>query len=178
VVVVADEEVDHNIVGYSNGPGEETQLLHPMFRSSLHKKPGQSEYLKNQRPNIRMMIRKNKLVPDVQIDTSLWQNMLQKLGLHASTEISHDVKVKYEIPYCPSAQELENVINEWDVSHSSKWDDVGFKLIGESETYWLSHSISKETIELDIRRENAEVVNGESLLSSLSLIRNSMIALL
>jgi hypothetical protein len=178
VVVVEDEEVDHNIVGYSNSIGDEVLSLHPIFKSSLHKKPGQSDYLKNNISNIIKMIRKNKLVPNVQIDTTLWQSILQTFGLACSTEITHDVKIKYEIPYSPSIQELDDIISEWDSSHNSKWDDVGFKLTGETETYWLSHSISKETVELDVNRENAEVVNGESLLSCLSNIRSSLISLL
>jgi hypothetical protein len=176
VVIADDPEVDHNIVGYSISPGAEVQVLHPIFRSSLHKKPGKLDYLKTQRPIIRKVIRKNKLSHNVQIDVAFWQSLLQKVGLHSVTEIAHDVKVKYEIPYCPSDEELESIITTWDISHNSKWDDIGFELTGESEIYWLSDSISKETMDLEVRRENAEVVNGESILSSLVHVRSSLIA--
>jgi len=176
VVVTDDPEVDHKIIGYSKGQGEEVQPLHPLFRSSLKKKPGQLDFLRAQRVNIRKVIRKNKLSHKVQVDIALWQSLLQKLGLHTVTDNSQDVKVKYEIPFSPSSEELEGMISGWDSNHNSKWDDVGFELTGQQEVYWLSHSISKESVELDVRRDNAEVVNGDSIVTSLVQLRSALLA--
>ena len=43
------------------------------------------------------------------------------------------------------------------------------------EFYWFSHSLAKRTIELDITRENIEIVNAKSLLNSVTRSRDVLL---
>ncbi len=69
------------------------------------------------------------------------------------------------------------MVEEWEENHESKWDDIGFKLSGVTEIRWLSHSIAKTEYDLDVERNNDEIVNAQSLLDSLTQNRNVILGL-
>ncbi len=77
------------------------------------------------------------------------------------------------MPLCPTEGQLNSIIDEWASSNNeSKWDDVGFLFDGEgNRVRWLSNSIAKGELELDVQRENDEIVESDSLLNALSQVR-------
>ncbi len=101
--------------------------------------------------------------------------MLVKLGVQTPPQLNHEVKVKYEFSITPEEAELNSIIAEWENNHDTKWDNAGFKLKGDDEIYWLSHSLAKQTIELDITRENKEIVNAQSLLNAVITNRQTLL---
>lgn len=170
-----DDEVDHSIAGYRKDEESDLLNLNPMFKSFLLRKPGKIEFLTENREHIRTIYRKNVLNPQSQVDASLLNKMLVKLGIQDPPALQHDIKVKYEFNHTPEEAELDSIIAEWENEHESKWDDVGFKLKGDDEIHWLSHSLAKRTIELDVVRENAEIINAESLLQAVHQNRQTLL---
>jgi hypothetical protein len=177
-VVVEENEDGAKIFGYSNNEND-TQHLRAEFRSDLYNKPGQVEALRNSASEITKIIRKNRLRPQVALHRSVWQKMLE--GLRVSQEsrtLTADVKIKYEIPFRPTVEQFDGMVAEWEENHESKWDDIGFKLSGDNEIRWLSHSIAKSEYNLDVQRNNDEIVDAQSLLDSLTQIRSIILGLI
>ncbi len=170
--VVTEEKDDGiEIVGYSNND-EEVYNLNPHFTSFLYKMPGRIEYIKNNVDSIKKIIRKNELNPQVVLHRNLWQKMLEALRIVPSNNIlTTQVKIKYEIPFTPNREEIEEMVAEWKANHESKWDDIGFKFEGDAKIIWLSHSIAKDEFEINVTRDNDEIVEAESLLNALIDIR-------
>lgn len=173
-----DEEADHSIVGYSPGENMVPLNLNPMFKSYQYKKQGKIDFLTQNREQIRTIFRKNVLNPQSQVDVSLLNKMLVQLGIQVPPELDHDINVKYEFNYTPEETELASIITAWEDYHDTKWEDVGFKLKGNNDIYWLSHSLAKQTIELDVVRENAEIINVDSLLNAINQSREILLAVL
>jgi len=69
------------------------------------------------------------------------------------------------------------MVQEWEENHESKWDDIGFKLSGDNEIRWLSHSVAKSEYELDVERDNDEIVDAQSLLNALTQNRDIILGL-
>lgn len=176
-VVVEEDDDGAEILGYSNN-GDEILHLRPDFKSFLYKKPGQVEALRNTINSVTKVIRKNRLSPRVALHRNIWQKMLEGLGVRPEErELTADVKIKYEIPFNPTPEQFDEMVQEWEENHESKWDDIGFKLSGDNEIRWLSHSVAKSEFELDVERDNDEIVDAQSLLNTLTQNRNVILGL-
>jgi len=139
----------------------------------LYKKPGKIEYIKQNIGSIKKIIRKNELNPQIELDRTLWQKLLGSFNVQREeNNLTAGIKVKYEIPFTPSETEIENIINDWEEHHESKWDDVGFKFESDSQIKWLSHSVAKDEFEIDVTRDNDEIIKAQSLLDALTEQRN------
>lgn len=177
-VHISEGEEVVEIEGYSEDGGE-PRHLYPDFKSYLYKKAGEIEALRNANDQIYKIIRKNKLTPQVALHRNLWQKLLEGVGLSdEENNLVADVKIKYEFPYTPSEEEFDAIVAEWETEHETKWDDVGFKLTGDPRPRWLSHSIAKSQYELDVERDNDEIVDAQSLLTELTRQRNIILALI
>lgn len=175
VVISDDRDVDHSIAGYRYDQNSEIMHLRPAYISSLLRHPGSAQLIVNNRAVIRKIIRKNLLLPHTIRDRTLVRNLLVGLGIQEPQPLQEEIKVKYEFEHTPTAEELESIIVAWGNEHETRWDDVGFQFQGESEIHWLSHAFTKHETELDVTRENAEIVNAESLLRELSRQRRSLL---
>ena len=176
-VITEENDDGADISGYAI-EGEEPQNLNPEFKSFLYRKPGQIEAIRNAHDLITKVIRKNKLVPQIALHRSVWQRLLEGVGLaNNENEFTEDVKIKYEFPFTPSIQEFNAMVEKWEDEHETKWDDIGFKLSGDPQIRWLSHSIAKSDYELDVVRDNDEIVDAQSLLNALSQMRNVILSL-
>ncbi|MCU7839182.1 MAG: hypothetical protein KZQ94_07365 [Candidatus Thiodiazotropha sp. (ex Troendleina suluensis)] len=177
VVDEDDEEVEHAVIGYQENDESEIINLNPLFKSVVLRKAGKIEFIKENRNRIRKMIRKNLLSPKVQDTKGLFDRFMINLGLQQAPQLVADIKAKYEVSYNPDEEELERIINRWEESHETKWDDVGFKMERDKGTHWLSHSLIKYDLKLDVERENLEVVNSASLLNAITENRNALLGL-
>jgi len=70
------------------------------------------------------------------------------------------------------------IIKEWSENDDRQWDDFGFKLKGDPKTHWLSHAIARNNFDLEVKRENDEVVDTDSLLQALYRARSKIMGLL
>lgn len=171
-------DADINIVGYSDSSDGELQHLHPYYRASMVRKPGQISFIKSQSKKIRKIVRHNRLTPNLQVNQDLWQKALLGLGLKKQKKLDSNVNFSYEFSYTPTEQEVEEMVSEWEKSHDSKWDDIGFLLRGEQAPRWLSNSVARSEFELKVKRLDEEIVEAKSLLKALSDDRDLILALL
>ncbi len=177
-VVTEETEEGVEIVGYSNND-DETYNLAADFKSYLYRKPGQIEYIRQNIDSIKKIIRKNELNPQIVLHRELWQKILESLRIvPRENTLSEEVKIKYEIPFTPNEEEINEIIAEWEENHESKWDDVGFKFESDAQIRWLSHSVAKDEYDLDVTRDNDEIVEAESLLSALTESRTVILRLI
>jgi hypothetical protein len=179
-----DESDECEIAGYRRSSKEIITKLFPQFRSSRYRKPGQIEFIQENCHNIRKIVQKNLLSPYVKApDLSFIHRLFRRFhGLDKLDGTQEEVRFKYEIEYSPTPDELGHIIETWTENEnneeSTKWDDIGFQFINDSETYWLSHSSVRDEIEIDVKRDNEEVVNAASLLNALHGRRRHLLKIL
>jgi hypothetical protein len=65
------------------------------------------------------------------------------------------------------ALRIENMFEAWEEENDSKWDDFGVKITGHPDIHWVSHTLARQEFDLDVVRDNDEVVNTISLLDAL-----------
>ncbi len=177
-VLSDDGDADFNVVGYSEKDGDDPMNLHPQFRASIVRKPGQIDYILEQKDKIRKVTRHNRLSPKIVECQELWQKALLNLGLKKQRRLDSEVNFSYEFSFTPSEAELKEMISEWEEGHDSKWDDIGFTLKNEQVPRWLSNSLARDRFELDVKRIDEEIVDSKSLLEQLTDKKDLIIGLL
>jgi len=178
VVLADDGESDFNVAGYSEKDGDDPLNLYSQFKTSIVRKPGQIDYILEQKDQIRKITRHNKLSPKIAESQEFWQKALLHLGLKKQRNLNSEVKFSYEFSFIPSETELKEMIAEWNRSHDSKWDDIGFTLQGEQDPRWLSNSLARDQFELDVKRIDEEIVDAKSMLEQLTEKRDLILGLL
>jgi hypothetical protein len=157
------------LVGYRKGVNDKPEPLHPRFQTSLSRNPGRIEYILDNYQEITKLIRKDTINFKIPENINLIQKFFLLSGLTSSAINEQEIKEKYEIHYTPLRNELEEMINEYLEGNSeSKWDDLGFVFQGDTTPKWLSNSLARGKFQLDIVRENREIINTNSLLESLT----------
>ena len=164
---VDDDNIE--ILGYRENVNDEIQNLFPSFRSKLLRKPGEIELIRQRRANIRKMIRKSELNLEIDEDIDLLQRMLLKFGvINNDHPENNNLSINYSFNYNPTEEELNEIIDSAIEEGLSWTNDYGFQFVGKNEVYWLSNSIVKHDLNLNIERDNDEIVNLNSLSTQLT----------
>ena len=73
--------------------------------------------------------------------------------------------------------QLQAIVDAWQ-GEDHDANNYGFDLKGESgSTYWLDHAFVKDTVTVDVQRQNEEVVTAVSLLEGLRRHRRHLLGL-
>lgn len=168
------------IIGYAENDTSPPEHLYPKFDTSLYKKKvNHIDFIKNNYMNIKKIIRKDLINMKIKQDDEMFKTFLERLHLQKPVIIEEKMKVKYEINYTPSSDELSHMIDSWLQSHDNeeKWDDIGFVLKNQTDKiYWLSHELPRDEFTLDLKRESNGIINAQSLLSELVNNRDFIIS--
>lgn len=157
------------IVGYRENANDAIQELFPSFRSKMLRKSGEIELIKQKRASIRKMIRKSELDLQIDEDKNLLQKMLSKFGITGNDDPGNNsLNVNYSFNFNPTEDELNEIIEQALDEGLTRTNDYGFQFVGKSEVCWLSNSIVKHEVNLDIQRDNDEIVNLQSLANNLT----------
>ncbi len=171
---------DLQIDGYRRSLSDPVTQLSPRFRSCVFTKPGDHEFLIQNAPKIRKILRKTKLELQTPEDLQLWQQMWRKIRPEHTTQQTDPLSIQYEMKASLTSQEIAEIIatqtSQTGVNES--WDDIGFVLAGENTPRWLSKSYARDDFDLNFTRENLEIVNLESLLAALNQRRTAILSLL
>lgn len=178
-VVLAEEEAepgDINIMGYQAGPGADVTHYRPQFKTELLRKPGPIDFLLERAERIRKVSKKGVLDIAERPKRALWQTLLEHMHLDTPAARPHEVKVNYELEVNGlSPDQLQAIVDAW---HDEDQDanNYGFDLKGESgHTYWLDHAFVKETVTVDVQRQNEEIVTAASLMDALRRHRRHLL---
>lgn len=168
---IDDDNVE--IAGYREDIYSDIQELSPSFRAKLLRKGGEVDLIRQKRVSIRKLIRKSILNLEIEEEHTLMRSMLQKLGIiQNANNGNQDLNVKYSFPFTPSHDELSAIIDNAFEEGMSWTNDVGFQFVGKNDVVWLSNSIVKHDLNLEIERDNDEIVNLNSLANQLTAQRN------
>lgn len=176
-VMYEDENGDIEIEGYQLSANDDIQELRPSFVSRPLRQSGEIDLLRRKRNKIRKVVRKSILDLGDGENLSLWQRMLDHLGVGENNPDREEVRVEYSFPLTPTQEEFNNIIETWEESGMSWWNDVGFKFESENQIRWLSNALVKHTLAIDVQRDNDETVNTDSLFENLTTNRTMLINL-
>lgn len=169
---------DMNINGYRASPTDPVENFSPRYKSFVFTKPGEHELLIQQAHRITKVLRRTYLELQTPEDLDVWQKLWRKL--HQQQTVTTDtVSLQYEMKSSLSREAVQDIIQANDADSSeSTWDDIGFQLSGESSPRWLNKSYARDKFDLDIARQNAELVNLDSLFDALTQRRTAILSLL
>ncbi len=179
-----DEETGiDTVLGYSDsGNADDLDSAKPHFRAAAWKKNGNLDFIRQQRPDIRKLVRKDELNFSFQESVSLWQRIWRNVaGEDASPQLDGTHRLSLEIDFTPTEVELEKVIEHWEEDQQNtvgQYQDVGFKLHGDQKTHWLSKALASEVFELDITYASGPLADTDVLLTQLGRRRRQILALL
>lgn len=155
---------DLRLVGYRAAAADDPQDLFPRFQATMVTKRGPRQELLDNVSNITKVHRKTVLKLNRPEPVAVFQRLLRLAGLSGVPAHRDQVKLAYEMPVQLTRDELEEIIDSHDAEDfTSDWEDVGLQLRGEANVKWLNRAIARDDFDLDVERDNAEVVNGPSL---------------
>jgi len=107
----------------------------------------------------------------------MFQKFLVWITGERPPELEHTTNFRAEMLFNPTEDQLEHVINRWQQTSINNWNNVGFKLKGNSAIIWLSGLLVRKTEQLEVERTNG-VLDGAALLTQLIGRRPQLLALL
>lgn len=174
-----DESINAKVLGYQEN--EEKGIcskVSPVFRTSVKRIEGELEFIRRNCNKITKILRKDCLHTMESDDIGFLLKLLSNMGLKRKTIVSNETRIKYELPINNlEEQELNDIIKNWS-EDKEKWSDVGFKIDGEPEPKWLSHSIVKEEIEINADKTEKGILKAESLLNEIIDHKEKLIPLI
>lgn len=173
---VDDEGNTHDQIVYKINEDDEPLMLTAYFETRLVRNKTNIALLIENFDSIRKIHKHNEIPFFTHESKTYWQKFST-----FSNKKDDELKARYslEMKYQPSTEdEIRTIIEDWEQNHkSTKWEDLGFSILGKSSPIWLSGTIARNDFELDIRRRKDEVVEPQMLLEQLSKIESSILKL-
>lgn len=163
-------ELDIEVLGYSRRPTDPPSALTPLFRTGVHNLPGQLDDIRAHVTSIARVATKAKLDFRSQERMDFFKGLLTQVGLRERQNPVQPVKIRYHVDVNLSLDELNRIIDTWrENGNRGGASDIGFAYSGDLQKFhWLSKSICRTTVGLDVERANAEVVDAASLFGQLT----------
>ena len=176
-----NENGEIEILGYKeneNKPHEKN--ISPYFHASRAEDKEEINFINENRTKIRKLVRKESIEYSSNIRLNIMKNLLIHMGVKKPVTKTEKIKIKYEIDYSPSEEELFQLINNWEAEKTDKYDDTGFQFQGDEpgKTHWLSGSISRIKKDFSIDYYDDEVINPKILLEVLNSNQSDLIKVL
>lgn len=163
------QDADGNIQGYEAAEPISGRA-YPRFKVSPYAKMGEVDLILRSREKIRKIVRSGTLRPSNHVDVPAWAGFLAFFrGAERSRRMTGEHKVKIELEYTPTAEELDRMVQvELSLDRNREWGGLGVVLQGEGgRIRWVSHSLARDTFEFDVRLNRSGVVLADSLMESL-----------
>lgn len=170
-----DDQGQRAIVGYRPDPNTAPMNLRARFKTEVYQKPGPIDEIIHRAQSIRKLERKTTLSLSIQPEKVLFQQLLQAFHLSSHQTHLQEATIKYQVEVDGlSQEEVEQVVSEWREEESED-SDYGFVFRGDSTIHWLGKEYVRETLQLDIERDNSEIVRPEVLLRELGRHKRSLL---
>lgn len=164
VVIGNNSDGITKVVGYRENEKSEPLHAEVYFQSYLYENPGEIDLIKNNIKRVNRIHRKAVLDYKVALDLEMWQKLINKLGIQHPVNAVTTQKLKYEMPIDLNAKEFNEIVDLWKIERDEEYSDFGFSFSGESsKIHWLSKSIARADLEVNITRKDREIVNLKSL---------------
>lgn len=158
---------------------DDPQNLRAMFNFNIIRSSHQIDKLIADHKKITKVVKHNKL----SVADTLKLGWSSKLSISIfdkqKPKIDGDVKFTFEYPYTPTnAKELRDFIKDWELNYTgSMWDNIGFKLHGESQTIWLNDMNARNKFDLFLSRNKQNIIDPIALFSELERISSNILLL-
>lgn len=175
------EEQDGELVttGFRENASSET-FVKARARIALvpHRREAERQFILDRAAQIRRIEKKGVLQLTTREDRAIWQRFLDAFHVDEPAVRPHEVKMSFEVEVDGlTREEVEAVMGNYDEEDGQ--NDYGFKFKGEgSQTHWLGKEIAHDSVDVDVRRLNPEMVNPEDLAGELDRLRTRLLALL
>lgn len=176
-VASVKKEGDEVVVkGYKDAAGVVQTKLYPRFALSLLRLTDQAAFIKANATKVRKIVR-TKLLDVVANpkDMTAWQTFIGYLGLAKHAAPKTDMRIRYEVDVKPTKQEISTLVDQFSDDVEIGLDDVGFVFVGETDIHWLSNSIARSEIELNVQSENG-VFSADVLAKALGPAKANLVA--
>lgn len=155
----------------------EDTKIRPSFKSSPARLDGKIDHLRKNWSQITKITRKSTLKPSIKQDLSFLQRMVRSND-PTETKNQNEIKIKSELSYQPTQKELEAIISDWEnTSTHSSWNNVGFNIRGETDILWLSHTLVKMTLNLNVIRDKNGTIPLKALSDAITKHRTEVLKL-
>lgn len=163
-----DEGGQRPVVGYRSDQAAMPSHFSARFKTEVFVKPGPLEKILENAGTIRKLEKRAKLDLAVRTEKSMFQKLLSGLHLADHQTVQQEAKIKYEVEVNGLEEvEVQEIISQWREEEQDD-SDYGFVLRGDNTTHWLGKEFVRETFELEVERDNAELVQPLSLLAELA----------
>lgn len=161
---------EKEVLGYVDKEGnpEDFRELAPKFKARMTRHKGQHDMILDKADKISRVEKNTMLKLHRPEDLTAWQTILKLSNMREPDERPETFKLKYRMTTPVTVEDVQAMIDDWKDGVETEWNDYGFMFKGDSKLHWLSHSIARREFELDIERNNDEVVNSMSLLEALN----------
>jgi len=157
------------LVGYSDDDGDGPAIVPGLvskFATALVRVSAEEDYIRAHCGDIRKIIRRVTIEPEVGLHKTFLDSALQLAGLPVNNRLRADINFQYEFKTHLSPAKLEAVIAEYGGNVENSWDDVGFVFSHESQKiHWLSGAIARAKRQMNVRRGGGGMVDIETLAS-------------
>lgn len=172
-----DDIISEVVLGYQEN--EEKELctkVSPRFWTSVKKIDGELDLIRHNRSKISKLLRKDCLHTMDRDDRGFLHKLFENIG--GNPLVNNETRIKYEVSIENlKEQELNNIIEKW-IKDSEEWSNVGFKIDGIPEPKWLSHSIVKKDIEINVDKTEKGILKAKSLLEQVILYKEHLTSLI
>lgn len=178
VVFELDENGQNSVLGYREQVEDVVGQPNPHFDTKEIRNPGKLDEMRLKWNRIRKITRKVSLQMDHQLDSALWQRLLQKVHLTRPTVAGQVVQLKYDVTSTLTLPELNRMIEDWQDNRNRTWDDYGVLYTGGPSTpSWFSQSLAMGKIDLDVSWRSDAEIDSASLLRALVANREGILNL-
>lgn len=173
-----DEQGQCSVIGYRADENSELEHLWPRFSTKVHVKQGPIDYIVSHAQSIRKLKRKAKLQLAIRPERRMFQRLLAGLKLAQHQTLQKEAHVQYEVEIDGLADtEVNEIINQW-YGDDDDDSDYGFMIRGDAKEYWLGKAYARDTLALEVTRNNLELVEPHSLLRELDRHKNHILNLM
>ncbi len=156
------------IEGYRVAGNDEPQNLFARFNATLVTNKGPVDEFRQRVRDITKIHRKVELSMHRREQIAMFQKLLRATGMRHLPERQERVRLNYEVAVSITLDQLNEIIEEHNAdNYISQWEDVGLQFKGESTPKWLSRAIARSDFALDVRCDDAGLVNAQQLAEEL-----------
>jgi len=157
-----------DILGYRANPNDVPEFLRARFQAEVFVKPGPLELIVKNAANIRKLKKRAKLDLTIRAERSLFQRLLVGMHLANHRTVQQEATMNYEVSVQGLQQdEVREIVASWNDEDGDD-TDYGFVFHGDAQTHWLGKEYVRETLALEVERDNTELVRPDSLLRELA----------
>lgn len=166
-----DDDTKLEIKGYrvpnNKYDDDEFEEVTARFRTSLHKNPGKWDYIRDNIKSVTKIFKQSTLHYNRREHLAVWQRISRFISKTTPLPKSDHTNIQIEMETTLTIDIFEEIAENWMNRDVRESDDVGFKIKGNQDVQWLSESLAKCEIDLDIKRKNSEIIEPESLLKEI-----------